>query len=89
MNARALKPPERPVGRLGAVWRVLVWLALCLAQGQLSGRWTIGVDCRRGDAREFGQFPSIIVGPPQSGQRGSKDTGSSYSAPNLDQQARQ
>jgi|TARA_R100001369_G_scaffold44426_1_gene70500 hypothetical protein len=60
----------------GGFW---VWLASMLATGALIGTlatvWITG----RGDAREFGQFPSIYCGT-AGGQVVEQDNGSSYCA---------
>jgi hypothetical protein len=60
----------------GGFW---VWLASMLATGALIGALTTVWMTGRGDARQFGQFPSIYCGN-AGGQVIEQDNGSSYCA---------
>ena len=60
----------------GGFW---VWLASMLATGVVIGALAMAWIAGRGDAREFGQFPSIYCGT-AGGQVVEQDNGSSYCA---------
>jgi hypothetical protein len=60
----------------GGFW---VWLASMLATGAVIGVLAMALIQGRGDAREFGQFPSIYCGT-AGGQVVEQDNGSSYCA---------
>ena len=60
----------------GGFW---VWLASMLVTGALIGALAMAWIVGRGDAREFGQFPSIYCGT-AGGQVVEQDNGSSYCA---------
>ena len=60
----------------GGFW---VWLASMLATGAIIGALAMAWIVGRGDAREFGQFPSIYCGT-AGGQVVEQDNGSSYCA---------
>ena len=60
----------------GGFW---VWLASMLATGAVIGALAMAWIAGRGDAREFGQFPSIYCGT-AGGQVVEQDNGSSYCA---------
>ena len=60
----------------GGFW---VWLASMLATGAVIGALAMAWIQGRGDAREFGQFPSIYCGT-AGGQVVEQDNGSSYCA---------
>lgn len=60
----------------GGFW---VWLASMLATGAVIGALAMAWIAGRGDAREFGQFPSIYCGT-AGGQVIEQDNGSSYCA---------
>lgn len=60
----------------GGFW---VWLASMLATGAVIGALAMAWIAGRGDAREFGQFPSIYCGS-AGGQVVEQDNGSSYCA---------
>ena len=60
----------------GGFW---VWLASMLATGAVIGALAMALIQGRGDAREFGQFPSIYCGT-AGGQVVEQDNGSSYCA---------
>jgi hypothetical protein len=62
--------------RFGGFW---VWLASMLATGAVLGALAMAWIAGRGDAREFGQFPSIYCGT-AGGQVVEQDNGSSYCA---------
>ena len=60
----------------GGFW---VWLASMLATGAIIGALAMAWIAGRGDAREFGQFPSIYCGS-AGGQVVEQNNGSSYCA---------
>ena len=60
----------------GGFW---VWLASMLATGAVIGALAMAWIAGRGDAREFGQFPSVYCGT-AGGQVVEQDNGSSYCA---------
>ena len=60
----------------GGFW---VWLVAMLATGAVIGALAMAWIAGRGDAREFGQFPSIYCGT-AGGQVVEQDNGSSYCA---------
>lgn len=60
----------------GGFW---VWLTSMLATGAIIGALAMAWIAGRGDAREFGQFPSIYCGT-AGGQVVEQDNGSSYCA---------
>ena len=75
--AKAAGEARREAWRyFGGFW---VWLASMLATGAIIGALAMAWIVGRGDAREFGQFPSIYCGT-AGGQVVEQDNGSSYCA---------